>query len=65
MRTSDFERILTNMGFCLVRGGKHKVWSNGILHVAVPWGRTINRMLARRELKKINYTGSVPEINYG
>jgi hypothetical protein len=65
MRTSDFERILASVGFSLVRGGKHKVWSNGTLNVAVPWGRTINRMLARRELKKINYTGSVPEINYG
>jgi hypothetical protein len=65
MKTNDFERLLSSVGFVMVRGGKHKVWSNGVHNVAVPWGRTINRMVARRELKKINFAGSVPELNYG
>ena len=64
MKTSEFERILSAYGFTLVRINKHRIWSNGTFRVAVPH-MEINRMVARRELKKIGYTGRVELLNYG
>lgn len=65
MKTKDFERLLVDVGFTLVRLSAHRVWSNGPQRVAVPQGRTINRMIARRLLKEIAYQGRVDELNYG
>lgn len=65
MRTRDFERILEEMGYWLARSNGHNVWSNGTNRVAVPHGKNINRMVARRLLKEINYQGKVECINYG
>lgn len=64
MKASDFERILNSMGFILARCGAHRVWSNGQRQVAVPHGKEINRMVAKRLLKEIAYPQSVPSINY-
>lgn len=64
MKSSDFERILKNQGYELARCGAHRVWSNGMRQIAVPHGKQINRMVAKRLLKEIAYPQSVPEINY-
>lgn len=64
MNTKDFERILREMGFQLVRSNDHKIWSNGQKNVAVPHQKEINKMIARRTLKELSYQGSVPQINY-
>jgi predicted RNA binding protein YcfA (HicA-like mRNA interferase family) len=65
MKTREFERILESVGFWLARSNGHNVWSNGVRRVAVPHGKHINRMVARRLLKEIEYTGRVDELNYG
>lgn len=64
MKSSDFERILSSMNFILARCGAHRVWSNGHKQVAVPHGKEINRMVAKRLLKEIAYQQNVPSINY-
>lgn len=64
MKTNEFERILGSMGYVLARCGAHRVWSNGVKQIAVPHGKEINRMVARRLLKEIAYPQSVPQINY-
>lgn len=53
MKTVDFERILKQNGFSLVRSSGHHVYSNGTKNVAIPRGREINKMVARRLLKEI------------
>lgn len=65
MKTADFERILKNMGFALVRNNGHSVWSNGKQRVAIPHGREMNRMIVRRLLKDIGYSVYIPEIDSG
>lgn len=65
MKTREFEKILQQSGFELVRSNGHSVWSDGANRVAVPHSKNINRMIARKILKQINYAGSVPELNYG
>jgi len=65
MKTRDFERLLTNAGFVLVRVNGHRIWSNGQRHVAVTKDRTIHRGIARRILKEIGYSEKVPELNFG
>lgn len=65
MKLNDFERLLSNFGFCLVRNSKHSIWSNGITQVAIPKGKVINRMVARRVLKEIGYKERVQELNFG
>lgn len=65
MKTNDFERILNKSGFALVRNSKHRIFSNGLKSVAVPQGKVINRMVARRILKEINYQERVEELNFG
>ena len=57
MRYRDFVSILKDLGFTLIRSGKgsHEVWSNGQQNVAVTYPE-MNRMVARRELKKIGYS---------
>jgi len=66
MKLRDFEKILSEVGFSLVRlgGNGHRVWGDGARHISVPNGREINRMVARRLLKELNYSGRVQEINY-
>lgn len=56
MRYKDFVSILKELNFNLVRAGKgsHEVWSNGKDQVSVTYPE-MNRMVARRELKKIGY----------
>lgn len=56
MRYKDFVSILKELNFNMVRTGKgsHEVWSNGTYNIAVTYPE-INRMIARRELKKIGY----------
>ena len=53
MKRRDFERLLLDHGFQLIRESSHRVWSNGQRHVAVPHGKEINKMVARRLLKEI------------
>lgn len=64
MKTSEFEKLLAAVGFVLTRINKHRIWSRGNDRVAVPHYE-INRMVARRELKKIGYTGRVEQLNFG
>lgn len=64
MKSNEFERMLSTMGYLLARQGSHRVWSNGHKQVAVPHGKEINRMVAKRLLKEIAYPMSVPSINY-
>lgn len=64
MKSADFERILSSAGFALLRVGKHRVWGRGTQRVAVPT-KEINVMIARRELKKIGYSGRVEALNFG
>jgi predicted RNA binding protein YcfA (HicA-like mRNA interferase family) len=65
MKTSEFERILADSGFALVRISGHRIWGNGTQQIAVPHSRMINRLVARRLLKSINYAGRVEALNYG
>ena len=57
MSKKDFTTILKQFGFVFIRSGKgsHEVWSNGAMNVIVTY-HSINRMIARRELKRIGYT---------
>jgi predicted RNA binding protein YcfA (HicA-like mRNA interferase family) len=64
MKTREFEKILESCGFWLARSNGHNMWSNGVKRVAVPHGKNINRMVARRLLKEIQYTGKVEAVNY-
>lgn len=64
MKALDFERLLSDFGFVLSRNSKHRIWTNGKYSVAVPQGKIINKMVARRELKKIGYDKRVNELNY-
>lgn len=64
MKTSDFERILAAFGFTLGRCGSHRIWVLGAYRIAVPHNRQINRMMAKRLLKEMQYPNHVPEINY-
>lgn len=56
MRYRDFVAILKELNFNMIRAGKgsHEVWSNGQHNVTVTYPE-MNRMVARRELKKIGY----------
>ena len=56
MRYIDYINILKSLNFHFVRAGKgsHEVWSNGQFQVIVTQ-RQVNRMVARRELKRIGY----------
>lgn len=65
MKTKDFERLLKELGFMLARTSNHRVWVKDSYRVAVPPHKVLNKMIARRLLKEINYTGKVPEIEYG
>jgi predicted RNA binding protein YcfA (HicA-like mRNA interferase family) len=64
MKTSEFERILSSAGFVLSRITKHRIWARGTQRVAVPH-HEINRMVARRVLKEIGYSGRVEQLNFG
>lgn len=64
MKVSLFEKMLTSLGYNLVRSNKNKIFSNGISQIAVPHDKEINRMIARRLLKQIAYPSNVPELNY-
>lgn len=64
MRVKEFVRILRSLGFEIMRESEHTVWGKGDARVVVPHGKIINRMLARKILKKIGYTGTVTEIKY-
>lgn len=57
MKYRDFVVILKECGFYFVRSGKgsHEIWSNGELSVTTTYPE-MNRMVARRELKKIKYS---------
>jgi len=56
MRYRDFVAILKELNFNMTKNGKgsHEVWSNGQHNVTVTYPE-MNRMVARRELKKIGY----------
>jgi len=46
-------RILSEMGFSLIRHGKHAIYSNGKITLAVPGDKKgFSRMVARRLLKE-------------
>lgn len=64
MKSAEFERILKSLGYILGRCGSHRVWTKDGKQVAVPHGKQINRMLAKRLLKELAYPQNVPEINY-
>lgn len=64
MKTKDFERILTELGFALTSQSKHRIWKRGPDVVPVPQGKNINRMIARRILRSLDYKGVVPELKY-
>lgn len=64
MKTKDFERILVSVGFALDRINKHRIYARGTQRVAVPHDQ-VNRMVARRILKEIGYTGRVEQLNFG
>lgn len=64
MKTKDFERILKDLGFQLVRSSDHKIWSDGRQTIPIPHNKNLNKMIARRILKSLGYRLSVPSINY-
>jgi predicted RNA binding protein YcfA (HicA-like mRNA interferase family) len=68
MKTKEFLRILKDMGYALIRTGKHEIWGRPGHHIAIPHGsngKEINKMVARRILKEIGFQGRVQELNYG
>lgn len=68
MKTRDFVSILRDQGYELVRSGRHIIYGKAGHHIAIPHGsggKEINKMVARRILKEINYQGRVQELNYG
>ena len=64
MKSNEFERILKNEGYELVRVTKHRIWSNGVHSAPVPHDKEINDMVAQRILKEISYGYDVPEARY-
>lgn len=57
MKLKDLEVILKQKGFAVIRNSKHRIWSNGLLNVAVPHQREVNRILSKHILKEIGYVG--------
>lgn len=57
MKTKELLRILKDMGYALVRSGKHDVYAKPGHHVAIPHGngKEVNRMVARRILKEVGF----------
>ena len=53
MKHKELARILTGLGFRLVRANKHEVWSNGVLTVCLPRHKEINRNLAKKILRDV------------
>ena len=56
MKTKEFLQILKQMGYALIRSGRHEIWGKPGHHIAIPHGsggKEINRMVARRTLKEI------------
>lgn len=47
MKKRDLTRKLKTYSFEHIRTGKHEIWSNGFLEVAVPKGREINKYTAK------------------
>lgn len=56
MRYKEYTNILKELGFRYIRPvkGSHEIWSNGLLQLTVTQ-RAINRLIARKELKRIGY----------
>ena len=52
MKRKDLEKILTSMGYVLVRCNKHYIWFNGKKHLAVPMKNEINKILTKHLLKE-------------
>jgi predicted RNA binding protein YcfA (HicA-like mRNA interferase family) len=61
MKYLEFIRILKIMGFFPIRQtGSHQTWSNGVKKVLVVnagKSRDINRIIARKELRRLGYPG--------
>lgn len=53
MKHKELARILSDLGFKLIRANKHEVWSNGVLTVCLPRHKEINRNTAKGILKQI------------
>lgn len=64
MKRNEFEKCLKRQGYTLIRSNAHHIWSNGTHSIAVPNHKEINRMIARRLLKEMNYPESINEVNY-
>lgn len=64
MKSREFERILEEEGYSLVRVSKHRIWSNGVHSAPVPHDKEINCMVAQRILKEIGYPKDVPQAKY-
>lgn len=55
MKRRDFERILKDAGYQVLRSNGHTTWANSLGHtVAIPQSSEINKMMARRLLKEID-----------
>lgn len=55
MRLRDLLKALESLGFVLVRQGKHQVWSNGIISLAIPHTSEVNRFTAKKILKQAGF----------
>lgn len=61
MKRKDFERLLKDAGYVVLRSNGHITWGNSAGHtVAVPHGKELNKMVARRLIKEI--TQANPEM---
>ena len=51
MKKRDLDKQLKELGWWLLRQGKHEIWTNGRITIAVPRHREIKEMTARGILR--------------
>lgn len=55
MKRHDLEQILSQSGYWFLRNGKHCLYTNGVNIVAVPMHKDINKFLAKKIIKSIQF----------
>lgn len=66
MKRKDFERLLKDEGYQIVRSNGHITWGHPQGHtVAIPHGKELNKMVARRLIKEIAQSKNKPLVQVG
>lgn len=53
MKRVELEKFLISQGYRMIRQNKHSTWSNGVMTVAVPHHREVNKYLAKQIVREV------------